>query len=48
MSILHNLFQNIEEEGTLPHSFYKTTITLTPKPERQRTHTYTHKRNATG
>ena len=32
--IFLKLFQNITEEGTLPHSFYETTITLTPKPDK--------------
>ena len=33
-AILHKLFQNIAEGGTLPTSFYKATITLIPKPDR--------------
>ena len=31
--ILLKLFQNIAEEGTLLYSFYKSTITLIPKPK---------------
>ena len=29
--------QKIAEEGTRPHSFYKTTITLIPKPDKDNT-----------
>ena len=32
--ILLKLFQKIEEVGILPYSFYKATITLTPKPDK--------------
>ena len=31
------LFQNTAEGGTLPNSFYKTTITLIPKPDKDAT-----------
>ena len=34
--ILLKLFQKLAEEGTLPNSFYETTITLTPKKENYR------------
>ena len=37
MSILLKLFQKISEEGTFPNSFYKATITLTPKPDKDNT-----------
>ena len=32
--ILLKLFQKFAEEGTLPSSFYKATITLIPKPDK--------------
>ena len=41
MPILLKHFQKIAEEGTLPNSFYKATITLIPKPDKD----YTKKEN---
>ena len=37
MPILLKLFQKIAEEGTLPNSFHKATITLIPRPDKDST-----------
>ena len=37
LPILLKLFQEMAEEGTLPNSFYKATITLIPKPDKDNT-----------
>ena len=37
MPILLKPFLKIAEVGTLPNSFYKATITLTPKPDKDNT-----------
>ena len=35
--ILLKLFQKVEEEGTLPKTFYEATISLIPKPDKETT-----------
>ena len=35
--ILLKLFENVEEEGTFPKTFYEATITLIPKPDKDTT-----------
>ena len=37
MPIVLKLFQKIEEEGTLPNSFYEATVTLILKPDKDNT-----------
>ena len=37
MTILLKLFQQFAEEGTLPNSFCKATVTLIPKPDKNNT-----------
>ena len=37
MPILLKRFQKTAEEGTLPNSFYESTITLIPKPDKDNT-----------
>ena len=37
MPILLKLFQKISEDGTLPNSFHKATITPIPKPDKDNT-----------
>ena len=37
MPILFTFFQKVDEEGTLPNSFYEASITLTSKPDKDTT-----------
>ena len=43
ISILHRLFQKIQEHGRLPNSFYEANIILIPKPDKN----ITKKENST-
>ena len=43
MPILLKLFQKVEEEGTLPKTFYDATITLIPKPDKDTTKKENHR-----
>ena len=36
-SILHRLFQKVQEDGRLPNSFYEASIILIPKPDKDTT-----------
>ena len=38
LPIFLKLFQKIAEEGTLPNSFCKATVTLIPKPDKDNSH----------
>ena len=37
MTIIPKPFQKISEKGTLPNSFYESTIALIPKPDKDKT-----------
>ena len=37
MPVFLNVFQKTAEDGTLPNSFHKATLTLTPKPGKDNT-----------
>ena len=43
MSLLLKLFEKMAEEGTLPNSFYKATITVIPKPGKDNTKKENHR-----